>query len=74
MKKEKECLCYQEVKDVCKFNLLGIFVLSQATILSELTHNLMNYCHVVNIYKLPSLVAKWSILYFADFLDPLLGK
>ena len=41
MKTEKECLCYQEVEAVCNFNLHGIFVLSQAIILSELTHNLM---------------------------------
>ena len=41
MKTEKEYLCYQEVEAVCNFNLHGIFVLSQAIILSELTHNLM---------------------------------
>ena len=41
MKTEKECLCYQEVEAVCNFNLHGIFVQSQAIILSELTHNLM---------------------------------
>ena len=36
MKTEKECLCYQEVEAICNFNLQGIFVLSQAIILSEL--------------------------------------
>ena len=41
MKTEKECLCCQGVEAVCNFNLQGIFVLSQAIILSELTHNLM---------------------------------
>ena len=41
MKTEKECLCYQEVEANRDFNLQGIFVLSQAIILSELTRNLM---------------------------------
>ena len=41
MKTEKECLCYQEVEAICNINLHGIFVLTQAIILSELTHNLM---------------------------------
>ena len=41
MKTEKECLCYQEVEAVCNFNLQGMFFLSQAIILLELTHNLM---------------------------------
>ena len=41
MKTEKECLCCQEVEAVGDFNLQGIFVLSQAIILSELTDNLM---------------------------------
>ena len=36
MKTEKECLCCQEVEAVRDFNLQGIFVLSQAKILSEL--------------------------------------
>ena len=36
MKIEKECLCCQEVEAVRNFNLQGIFVLSQAIILSEL--------------------------------------
>ena len=85
---EKECQCYQEVEAVCNFNLQGIFFLSQAIILSELTHNLMisisicfcnqtwlqNHYHVANVYKLSSLVAKCSILYFAGFLNPPLGK
>ena len=35
MKTEKECLCYQEVEAVCDFNIQGIFVLSEAIILSE---------------------------------------
>ena len=35
MKTEKECLCCQKVKAVRKFNLQGIFVLSQAIILSK---------------------------------------
>ena len=43
-KTEKECLCNQEVDAVCDFNLQGIFVLIQAIILSELTHNLMVWC------------------------------
>ena len=41
MKPEKKCLYCQEAEAVCDFNLRGIFVLSQAIILSELTHNLM---------------------------------
>ena len=41
MKTKKECLCCQEVEAVCDFNLQGIFVPSQAIILSELTHNFM---------------------------------
>ena len=41
MKTEKECLCCQDVEVVCDFNLEGIFVLSQAIILSEVTRNLM---------------------------------
>ena len=41
MKTKKECLCCQEVEAIRNFNLQGIFVLSQAIILSELTHNLM---------------------------------
>ena len=36
MKTEKECLCCQEVEAVRDFNLQGIFVLSQAIILSKL--------------------------------------
>ena len=36
MKTEKECLCCQEVEAVHDFILQGIFVLSQAKILSEL--------------------------------------
>ena len=36
IKTEKECLCCQKVEAVRNFNLLGIFVLSQAIILSEL--------------------------------------
>ena len=36
MKTEKECLCCQEVDSVRDFNLQGIFVLSQAIILSKL--------------------------------------
>ena len=36
MKAETEYLCYQEMEAVCNFNLKGIFVLSQAIILSEL--------------------------------------
>ena len=39
MTTEKECLCCQEVEAVRDFNLQGIFVLSQAIILSELTYN-----------------------------------
>ena len=35
MKTEKKCLCSQEVEAVRVFNLQGIFVLSQAIILSE---------------------------------------
>ena len=42
MKTEKECLCHQEVEAVCNFNIQGLFVLSQAIILSELTHNLIS--------------------------------
>ena len=41
MKTEKECLCFQEKEAVRDFNLRGIFVLSRAIILSELTQNLM---------------------------------
>ena len=41
IKREKESLCCQEVEAVRDFNLQGIFVVSQAMILSELTHNLM---------------------------------
>ena len=41
MKTEKGCLCCQEVEVVRGLNLQGIFVLSQATILAELNHNLM---------------------------------
>ena len=41
MKIEEECLYFQEVEAVRDFNIQGIFVLSQAIILSELTHNLM---------------------------------
>ena len=41
MKTEKKCLCHKEVEDVRDFNLQGIFVLSQAIILSKLTKNLM---------------------------------
>ena len=41
MKTGKEYLCYQKVEAVCDFKLHVIFVLSQAIILSELTHNLM---------------------------------
>ena len=36
IKTEKECMCCQKVEAVRNFNLLGIFVLSQAIILSEL--------------------------------------
>ena len=36
MKREKEFLCFQEVEAVRDFILQGIFVLSQAIILSEL--------------------------------------
>ena len=36
MKAEKECLCCQEEEAVRDFNLQGIFVLSQANVLSEL--------------------------------------
>ena len=46
MKTEKECLCFQEVGAVCDFNLQGIFSLSQAIILSEVTHNLMIYVSI----------------------------
>ena len=60
MKTEKECLRFQDVEPVSNFDLQGIFVLSQAIILSELTYNLMisvsiclsnqtwfqNFCHV----------------------------
>ena len=41
MKTEKECLCCHNVEPVRDFNLRAIFILSQAIILSELTHNLM---------------------------------
>ena len=41
METEEEYHCYQEVKAVCDFTPQDIFVLSQAIILSELTHNLM---------------------------------
>ena len=41
MKTEKECLYYQKVEAVYNFNLHGIFVLSEAISLSELSHNLM---------------------------------
>ena len=40
IKTEKEYLYCHKVEAVCDFNLDGIFVLSQAIILSELTHNL----------------------------------
>ena len=85
MKTEKECLLSRRA--VRNFNLQGIFVLSQAIILSELTHNLISlfpfafvtrsgfrtaaifkmelFATVANVYKLSSLVAKCSILYFA---------
>ena len=37
MKTEKECLCCQQVQTVHSLNLQGIFVLSQAIILAELS-------------------------------------
>ena len=39
MKIEKECVCCQELEAVRGVNLQGIFVLSQAIILSELNYN-----------------------------------
>ena len=39
MKTEKECVCCQELEAVHGVNLQGIFVLSQAIILSELNYN-----------------------------------
>ena len=39
MKTEKECVCCQELEAVRGVNLQGIFVLSQAIILSELNYN-----------------------------------
>ena len=40
MKTKEECLCFEDVEAVRDFNLQGIFVLSRAIILLELTHNL----------------------------------
>ena len=46
MKTKEECLCFEEVEAVHDFNLQEIFVLSQAIILLELTHNLYPFALV----------------------------
>ena len=65
MKTGKECLCYKEVEAVCDFNLQDIFVLSQAIILSDLTHNLMismyiSFCN--QTWLEPLSCQRWSSL------------
>ena len=65
LKTEKNCLCHQEEETACHFNLQGIFVPSQAIILSELTHNFMisiSICFCNQTWLEPLPCQRWSSL------------